>query len=102
MEPSHILEFAMLIAFGVSWPFAIWRTYRAKRVDGKSPAFMVIVLVGYLCGVAARLLDADAGNDWLLAVYLADMALVSTDLALYCRYSRLNRGPRPDKGAHQP
>ena len=46
---SEILEFAMLFAFGFSWPFAIMRTYRAKRVDGKSPAFMIIVLFGYLC-----------------------------------------------------
>ena len=22
----------MLFAFGCSWPFAIWRTYKAKRV----------------------------------------------------------------------
>ena len=45
---SELLEFAMLFAFGFSWPFAIMRTYRAKRVDGKSPAFMIIVLIGYL------------------------------------------------------
>ena len=36
----------MLFAFSFSWPFAILRTYRAKRVDGKSPAFMIIVLFG--------------------------------------------------------
>ena len=50
----ELLEFAMLFAFGFSWPFAIMRTYRAKRVDGKSPAFMIIVLVGYLCGIERR------------------------------------------------
>lgn len=88
---SHFFEFAMLFAFGFSWPFAIWRTYRAKRVDGKSPLFMVIVLAGYCCGIAARLVDADAGNDWLCWVYLVDMALVSTDLSLYFHYLRKNR-----------
>ena len=36
---SQILEFAMLFAFGFSWPFAIVRTYRAKRVDGKFCVF---------------------------------------------------------------
>ena len=89
---SQILEFAMLFAFGFSWPFAIVRTYRAKRVDGKSPAFMIIVLVGYACGIAARLVDARPENDWLCWVYLLDMALVSTDLALYFRYSRRSGG----------
>ncbi len=78
----------MLFAFGFSWPFAIMKTYRAKRVDGKSPLFMAIVLVGYVCGIAARLVDSDSGNDWLAWVYLMDMALVSTDLTLYFRYLR--------------
>ena len=83
---SQILEFAMLFAFGFSWPFAIVRTYRAKRVDGKSPAFMIIVLVGYACGIAARLVEGT--KLWLCWIYLVDMALVSTDLTLYFHYSK--------------
>ena len=86
---SEILEFGMLFAFGFSWPFAIARTYRAKRVDGKSPMFMIIVIVGYCCGIAAHLVEGT--KLWLVAVYLADIALVSTDLALYFHYSRSNR-----------
>lgn len=83
---SQILEFSMLFAFGFSWPFAIVRTYRAKRVDGKSPAFMIIVLVGYACGIAAHLVEGT--KLWLCWIYLVDMALVSTDLTLYFRYSK--------------
>jgi len=82
----------MLFAFGFSWPFAIARTYKAGRsgagVAGKSPMFMFIVLVGYVGGICARLFDANPANDWLCLVYLLDMALVSTDLALYLHYSR--------------
>lgn len=83
---AEILEFAMLFAFGFSWPFAIFRTYRAKRVDGKSPAFMIIVLIGYSCGIAAHLVEGT--KLWLCWVYLVDMALVATDLSLYFRYSK--------------
>ena len=86
---SEVLEFGMLFAFGFSWPFAIARTYRAKRVDGKSPMFMAIVIVGYLCGIAAHLVEGS--KLWLCWVYLADMALVSTDLCLYFYYSAKNR-----------
>ena len=86
---SEVLEFAMLFAFGFSWPFAIWKTYRAKRVDGKSPQFMFIVIFGYLCGIAAHLVEGT--KLWLCWVYLADMILVSTDLALYFHYVRKNR-----------
>ena len=95
MGISQLCEFFMLFAFGFSWPFAIARTYRAKRVDGKSPMFMAIVLVGYVFGIMARILDSDPSNDWLIAVYLIDMTLVSTDLTLYLHYSRKNRMKAP-------
>ncbi|MBQ7235392.1 MAG: hypothetical protein IJS36_08295 [Kiritimatiellae bacterium] len=90
---SEILEFAMLFAFGFSWPFAIVRTYRAKRVDGKSPMFMAIVIVGYCCGIASHLVDGS--KLWLCWVYLVDMALVSTDLSLYFHYAAKNRRQQP-------
>ena len=96
MEVSQICEFFMLFAFGFSWPFAIARTYKAghsgKGVAGKSPMFMIIVLLGYVGGILARLLDDKPGNDWLAIVYVIDMALVSTDLSLYLYY--VNKGKK--------
>ena len=86
---AEILEFAMLFAFGFSWPFAIARTYRTKRVDGKSPMFCVIVIVGYACGIASHLVEGT--KLWLVLVYLVDILLVSIDLALYFRYRRNER-----------
>jgi len=86
---AEILEFMMLFLFGLSWPFAIARTYRAKRVDGKSPAFEAIVIVGYLCGIASHLVSGL--GLWVIAVYCVDIALVSTDLFLYFHYSALRR-----------
>lgn len=86
---AEILEFAMLFLFGFSWPFAIARTYRAKRVDGKSPLFEIIVIVGYLCGIASHL--ASGHGLWVIAVYCLDIALVSTDLALYFHYAARQR-----------
>ena len=80
----------MLFAFGFSWPFAIARTYRAKRVDGKSPMFMIIVIIGYSFGIPAHLVEGS--KLWLCWVYLLDMALVSIDLALYFRYARRSGG----------
>ena len=97
MDVAQFCEFFMLFAFGFSWPFAIARTWRSGRsgagVAGKSPMFMIIVLCGYVGGILARLLDAEPGNDWLVWVYLVDMALVSTDLALYLHYSKPEARP---------
>ena len=86
---AHFLEFMMLALFGVSWPFAIAKTYRAKRVDGKSPLFEVIVIAGYLCGIASHVVSGV--GMWVIGIYAVDILLVSTDLALYCYYSIQNR-----------
>lgn len=86
---AHFLEFMMLALFGVSWPFAIAKTYRAKRVDGKSPLFEVIVIAGYLCGIASHVVSGV--GMWVIGIYAVDILLVSTDLALYCYYSIKNR-----------
>jgi hypothetical protein len=85
---ARILEFAMLFCFGFSWPFAIAKTVKAKKVDGKSPLFEVIVIVGYLFGIAAHLIS---DRSWVIWVYIVDILLVSTDLTLYFHYYRLNK-----------
>ncbi|MBR7180381.1 MAG: hypothetical protein IKD42_02010 [Kiritimatiellae bacterium] len=82
---SQLFEFGMLLAFGLSWPFAIAKTLRSKSVAGKSPVFMAIVILGYVFGISAHLVEGE--KLWLVAVYAADIALVSTDLALYFRFS---------------
>lgn len=87
----HLLECAMLFCFGFSWPFAIAKTYRAKRVDGKSPLFEIIVIIGYLFGIVRHLVG---GVNWVLAVYVIDVLLVATDLSLYFYYARKNARSR--------
>ena len=79
------LEFGMLVCFGFSWPLAIWKTFHAKRVDGKSPAFSVIVILGYLLGIAAHWLG---DRSWVMWAYLLNVGLVAADLGLYVHYSR--------------
>lgn len=86
---AHLLEFMMLILFGASWPFAIAKTYRAKRVDGKSPLFEIIVIAGYLCGIGSHF--ASGQGMWVIGVYVVDILLVSTDLSLYFYYSLRSR-----------
>ena len=89
---ANLLEFSMLFLFGLSWPFAIAKTFKAKRVDGKSPLFELIVITGYLCGIGSHI--ASGQGMWVTAVYVVDILLVSTDLALYFYYSAKNRGGR--------
>jgi hypothetical protein len=78
-----LFEAGMLVCFGVSWPVSILKTLRTRVVQGKSPLFMVLVFVGYASGIAHKVLYA---RDWVLALYVFNLAMVFTDLALYWRY----------------
>jgi hypothetical protein len=89
---GQILEGGMMLCFGVSWPFAIYRTWKSKRVEGKSLVFLVVVLVGYIVGVGAKFARA-AGGEKLETVtffYGINIILVAIDLCLYLRYRSRN------------
>ena len=79
-----VFEIGMLVGFGVSWPFAVWKTYSSKSVKGKSPVFLWCVLLGYGCGVLHK---AFYSLDPAIALYAFNGLLVATDLFLYYRYS---------------
>jgi hypothetical protein len=80
-----VFEAVMLICFGISWPVSIAKALRTKVVSGKSPLFMAIVCLGYVCGVAHKVLYS---FDWITALYAMNMILVAVDLSLYFRYLR--------------
>jgi len=78
-----VFEIGMLVCFGISWPVSIEKTIRTKRVDGKSPVFLGIVCLGYACGIAHKFMYSP---DWVVILYMVNLALVVTDFALYFRY----------------
>ncbi|MDR0331785.1 MAG: hypothetical protein LBH93_08775 [Chitinispirillales bacterium] len=86
-----VFEAGMLICFGLSWPISIVRTLRTKVVLGKSPYFTGIVVLGYLCGVAHKVVYS---LDWVIYLYLFNLVVVSLDLILYFKY----RGRLPEAG----
>jgi len=78
-----IFEAAMLVCFAASWPFNLWRAYLARTNVGTSITFMSIVLIGYLFGVANKLVNDDI--NYVLAFYILDIALVSAGVLIYIR-----------------
>ncbi|MCR5088168.1 MAG: hypothetical protein K6C08_01480 [Oscillospiraceae bacterium] len=84
----------MLVAFGCSWPFNIAKSWRSRTAKGKSVIFEIIVVFGYLVGLLGKLITWRRTGVWAYSswFYLADIAMVSADIALYCRNSRLDRG----------
>jgi len=78
-----VFEALMLICFGVSWPISIAKALRTRVVVGKSLTFMIVLIIGYGCGVTHKLLYS---FDWITGLYALNMVLVSTDLVLYLRF----------------
>jgi hypothetical protein len=78
-----LFEIGMLVCFGVSWPISISKSLRTHAVDGKSPLFMVIVMIGYLCGLFHKLFFS---RDWVASLYILNFLMVGMDLILYYRY----------------
>jgi len=78
-----VFEIVMLVCFGMSWPISIAKALRTKVVAGKSPLFMGIICVGYVCGLVHKLVYS---MDWVIALYALNLMLVATDLVLYFRY----------------
>ena len=91
----EILEIIMIVSFGVSWPFNVVRSYRARTAKGKSPAFLIFILIGYIAGIAAKLANpaymAEFSTKWyVLIFYILNFIMVSVDFGLYLRNRRLD------------
>ena len=85
---AQIFEVIMLCCFGVSWPFNIAKSIRSRTARGKSLLFEVCVIVGYLSGLAGKLLSGNLS--YVVAFYLMDILMVATDLTLTLRNRRLD------------
>jgi len=91
----QILEAGMLVCFGFAWPVDIAKTLRTRQVAGKSVGFMALVLVGYLAGMAAKIVRAPEGAmpEAVTLLYAINAAMVCLDILLYMRFRQRPDGP---------
>jgi len=80
-----IFEIGMLVCFGVSWPISIAKTLKTKVVTGKSVLFLVIIILGYVCGIIHKILYSP---DFVIYLYAVNLVLVTVDLMLCFYYSK--------------
>ena len=93
---SELLEIVMLLSFGASWPFNVVRSFKARTAKGKSPTFMLLIIFGYIAGIASKFLNeaymAAFSEKWyVLFFYFLNLIMVAIDFALYLRNRRLDR-----------
>ena len=87
---AEILEVIMIVSFGASWPMNVMKSYKARTTQGKSLSFLILILFGYICGIAGKLMAAQI-NWFVLFFYVLNFIMVATDLALYIRNYRLDK-----------
>ena len=68
-----------------------------QAAKGKSLQFEICVVVGYLFGIAGKFIGGNV--TYVLAVYILDVLMVSTDIVLTCRNRRLDRLAEAKEGS---
>ena len=93
MDIVVLCEIMMLIIFGCSWPANIHKSLTSKTTLGKSLVFEVLVVIGYLCGITAKIIIFNKTGEMQASFwfYLLDIVLVSTDIVLYFRNLKIDK-----------
>ena len=76
-----ILECIMLICFGISWPISVYKSATSRSTQGKSILFTFAIMVGYLAGIAGKMISG--AINYALVLYIINLAVVSIDCVLY-------------------
>ena len=78
---TEILETAMLVCFGCSWPISLIKNIKARSAAGTSLGFTLLILTGYIAGITAKLLKGNTGL--VLYAYLLNLVIVLANLVVY-------------------
>lgn len=86
---GSILETAMLICFGFSWPLNVIKAYKARTAKGTSLPFILLIITGYIAGIAAKLLTHQI--NYVLIAYVLNLVIVSLNVVIYFRNVALDK-----------
>ncbi|MBQ9106365.1 MAG: hypothetical protein IJY56_00575 [Clostridia bacterium] len=86
---GSILETVMLVCFGFSWPLNVIKAYRAKTAKGTSLPFILLIITGYIAGIAAKLISGQI--NYVLIAYILNLAIVSLNVIVYFRNVSLDK-----------
>lgn len=79
----------MLVCFGLSWPVNAIKAYKARTAKGTSPWFLILILVGYIAGVAAKFVSQNI--NYVLIMYFINIVMVLLNIFLYIRNLLLDK-----------
>lgn len=90
MNTAEILEILMIVCFGFSWPMNVIKSYRARTAKGKSLPFLLLICIGYVFGIAGKLISGSY-KWYVLFFYVLNLFMVSLDVVMYARNYRLDQ-----------
>ena len=93
---SELLEITMILCFGASWPMNVIKSYKVRTRKGKSLAFLCLIFLGYIAGIASKFMNeaymAAFSEKWyVLFFYFLNLAMVTADILLYFRNRKLDK-----------
>ena len=103
---ADLCEALMILFFGLSWPTSVYKSYVSRTTKGKSIVFELLILVGYVFGIARKIIQLTQFNAagakpgflfwfaWFF--YIFNMVCIIIDLILYARNKKLDK--RRDAG----
>lgn len=89
---AELLESAMLICFGLSWPMNLAKNIKARSAKNMSIQFILLIITGYIAGISAKIYDHRF--NYVLVVYLLNLVVVSANVIVYMINSRYDREAR--------
>ncbi len=87
----EIFEIAMLICFGCSWPLNALKAYRGRTAKGTSLPFLLLIEVGYICGIISKLSNPNGFHWYVLFFYVLNFCFVGAAIIVYFRNRKLDR-----------
>ena len=82
----------MLVCFGLSWPINALKAWKAGTAAGTSWMFLALITFGYIAGIAAKFVGGTV--NWVLAVYLINLAALAVNWAVFARNRMLDKHRR--------
>jgi hypothetical protein len=78
---ADILETAMLVCFGISWPIALIKSIKVGSAKSTSVQFIILILLGYFAGISAKIVDHN--YSYVFFFYILNIISVSGNLVVY-------------------
>lgn len=91
---SEILEAAMVVCFGISWPLNISKLVKSKTAKGTSVLFYFFIWIGYVFGLASKAIKMSNGimtPGYVWFFYILNTLMVSCGILLYFRNKKLDQ-----------